>query len=356
MSKGNRREKIAIKHISFKISPQLKRVIDKDIKRRQKNGEGLNQTDWLQEAIIKKIEEEVPTDIKSDIYALPKEWWEDIKNPNLDQEHHISNQEALSQLKAEEAKLDSIFDKDYTARDFEGIFGINANLLSSYSEFGLLTLGYQPLLRLNKARRLVYIMDNLLKQYDEKEVRILPVVPVYRTHPIDLLIVFSSFIIITSVRYKTRSERKIIYDDSNYALQVKHQSRGIYRWLPCPLVEFDKYEQCLKDQSQRLGLSLKQLNNLPIIKILLLSPPSELHQDNRPYYMTFTDNSLPNPISVSPLCVSERNNIFILYRHDFLNFIKLCQQGVVVRINNTTSNKDDLIRKNNNESSQLSLF
>lgn len=318
-SQSSREDKIITEHLSFNLVPELRRLIQKNLDRRIQQGESLTTTDWLQEAVVEKLQKEEPDLLKKEFYTLPEDWKE-IKDKRLEQQH-LYNSDALSQLKKEKSKL-------VVKTGLTGVLGLSAGFFNSVG-FGLLALGYRPLSRLTQISRVIQTMENLLTQYSEKEIKIFPSIPISRSQPIDLLIIFpNKLIMIVSIRCRTKAERRIKYDVSNQSLYFRHDKKGLHQWSPCPLVELREYYQHLnqnQDLLKRVQLSPSDLKKYPIYKTLLLWPPVTFDAESEDFQFIFTNGK----IAASPLCVPEEEKTFIISQKEFYDFLKLCKEGVI---------------------------
>lgn len=300
--------------------PQLKKAIIADLERRATEGESVTITDWLHEAIIKKLEEENPELIReSEFFQVPDEW-QKIANERVSGQQYPYNRTALSQLEKEKTQL-------VIESGFGGALGLTAGLFNTIG-FGLLALAYKPLPRLAQVSRVIEIMSTLLDEYPEEEIKIFPSIPVSNTQPIDLLIVFQDqFIVIVSIRMRTNAERRVKYEPTEQSLSVRHQKKGLYQWYPSPLAELRKYQKWLSEDSngECFQLTSKDLNRYPIYKVLLLWPPTIIDEESEEFRFIFTDGK----ISASPLCVPKEEKTFIMEKAHFFNFLKLCQEKII---------------------------
>lgn len=320
-SAHHKEAKWVTEHIGVNVVPELKRAIQKDLDQRARNGEAVTTTDWLHEAIIKKLQEDNPDVLNSELLQLPKEWKDIRHKALLEKQELLSNAEALSQLKREKSRL-------VIQSGLSGLLGLTTGFLNSLG-FGLLSLAYRPLSRLAQVSRVIEVMEILLNQYPApNEIRIFPSIPIPRSQPIDLLIIFpNQLIMIVSIRSRTNVERRIKYEPSDQSLYIRHQKRGLYKWSPCPLAELNKYQRWLKkdDKGERFQLSFEDLNEYPIYKVLLLWSPSIIDQESEDFCSTFTDGEL----SVDPLCVPQEDKTFIIEDNQFYNLVKLCRDGII---------------------------
>lgn len=314
-------EKLVTEHIGFNVVPEIKKAIQKDLDQRAENGESVTTTDWFHEAIINKLQEDNPDALKSEVLQLPEDW-ENIRNKELiEKQELLFNADALSQLKTEKSRL--VIQSGLT-----GLLGLTAGLFNSLA-FGLLSLAYRPLSRLAQISRVIEVMEILLDQYlDSDDIRIFPSIPIPRSQPIDLLVIFpNQLIIIVSIRSRTNAERRIKYEPSDQSLYLRHQKRGLYQWSPCPLAELKKYHRWLNQESKekRFQISSEKLDRCPVYKILLFWPPTKIDKESEDFRYTFTKDK----ISVYPLCVPQEAKTFVIENNEFYNLIKLCKDGII---------------------------
>lgn len=313
-------KKFITENISFNVVPQLKKAIQADLDKRAQEGESVTTTDWLHEAIIKKLEEDNPELVReSEFFQLPDQWKE-IANPGLIDQQYPCNTTALSQLKKEKTQL-------AIETGLTGVLGMTAGLFNTIG-FGLLALAYRPLSRLAQVSRVIEVLENLLNQYSEEEIRVFPSIPVSSTQPIDLLIIFpKQLLMIVSIRLRTNAEREIKYEPSEQTLYARHQRKGLYKISPSPLAEFKKYQKWLSEDSnfERFQLTSNDLNKYPIHKVLLLWPPTIIDKESKDFRFIFTDGK----ISANPLCVVQEEKTFIIEKKKFFDLLKLCKDAII---------------------------
>ena len=231
----------------------------------------------------------------------------------------IHNWDALRQLKREMDYLTNV-------SSVCGAAGIASGALLNPAGFLLLTLIYKPLIRVTKLVRIIKVMELLLEEFEGIGIQIYPCLEVPEHEPLDLFVIIPErAYLLISIRSKSKNEAKAVYNEANETLYVKHKSRGLRKWLPCPLVELGDYHAWLSKNRRQFGISANAIRKYSVIKTLILWKPMQIDQHREPLYTKMGE--------MTPLAISRKGTILVIHEDEVLDFVKACLTQVEVKAN-----------------------
>jgi hypothetical protein len=196
----------------------------------------------------------------------------------------LHNWEALRQLEAEEREIERI-------TKVVGATAVAAGLVNPAGYF-ILALAYRPLIRGSKIARIKKVMRVLLERFSSQSIQIFPCLQVEGSEPIDLFVILPEKVyLLISIRSKSKKEAKVVYKEDNETLYIRHELRGIRKWLPCPLVELSDHQSWLGKNRRQFGISANALRKFPVIKVLVLWEPMEIQKHESHLYTTIADSN-----------------------------------------------------------------
>lgn len=213
--------------------------------------------------------------------------------------------EALHQLEREKEYLSNV------SAGF-GAAGIASGALLGSPGFILLALAYKPLIRVTKLVRIIKVMRLLLEQFEGQRIQIFPCLEVPEHEPLDLYIRFPNSQLLVSIRSMKDSE--VVYNERTEHLYSKRKKGGLRKWLPCPLVELSDYQAWLYKNRQQFGLSSKQVQKVPLAKVLLLWNSTMIHSHREHLYTSVGNLQL--------LALKRKGTTFVIKENDIVNFVK----------------------------------
>ena len=228
------------------------------------------------------------------------------------------NWEALEQLE---------WEKDYffrvSARLWMAIFAVGMVFPPAW---GVMAWVYKPLIRVTKLARIIKVMRSLLEEFKGQEIQIFPCLKVPEHEPIDLLVIVpEKAYLLISIRSKSKSEAKVIYKEANETLYTKHKSKGLRKWLPCPLVELSDYHAWLGKNRKQFGISANAIRRYPVIKTLVLWKPMEIDQHREELYSQVG--------GMTNLTLSRKGTALVIEEEKVLDFVKACIVQAEAKLN-----------------------
>ena len=221
----------------------------------------------------------------------------------------LHNWEALHQLERE---------KNYFSNaTAESAAGIASSPSLGSPEFLVLTLAYKPLNRVTKLVRIIKVMRLLLEEFSSQGIQIFPCLEVPDHEPIDLFVILpEKAYLLISIRSKSTKEAKVIYNEANETLYTKHKSKGLRKWLPCPLVELSDYHAWLGKNRRLFGISANAIRRYSVIKALVLWKPMQIDRHREHLYSKVGE--------MTALTLSRKGTALLIEEDEILDFVKAC--------------------------------
>lgn len=222
----------------------------------------------------------------------------------------LHNWEALHQLELE---------KDYFSNvsGGMGVVGVASGTLLNPAGFLLLALAYRPFIRVTKLVRITKVMRLLLEEFEGQGIQIFPCLQVPSHEPLDLFVIVpQKAYLLISIRSKSNSEAKVVYNEANETLYIKHKGRSIRKWLPCPLVELSDYHAWLGKNRRQFGISANAIRKYPVIKTLVLWKPMQIKHHREHLYSQVGE--------MTALTLSRKGTALVIEENEILDFVKSC--------------------------------
>lgn len=219
------------------------------------------------------------------------------------------NWKALEQLEWEKDYLFSGSVKFWAAVFAAGVFFPPAWVVMGWI--------YKPLIRVTKLARIIQVMRPLLEELEGQGIQIFPCLEVPDHEPLDLFVILpEKAYLLISIRSKSKSEAKVVYNEANETLYTKHKSKGLRKWLPCPLVELSDYHAWLGKNRRLFGISANAIRRYPVIKTLVLWKPMQIEHHREHLYSQVGE--------MTTLTLSRKGTALVIEEDEVLDFVKAC--------------------------------
>ena len=181
----------------------------------------------------------------------------------------------------------------------------------------IMASAYKPLIQITKLARIIKVMRSLLEEFKEQGIQIFPCLKVPEHEPIDLFIIVpEKAYFLISIRSKSSTNAKVVYNEANETLYIKHKGRSMRKWLPCPLIELSDYHAWLGKNRQKFGITANAIRKYPVIKTLVLWKPMEIEQHREHLYSTRG--------GMTNLTLARKGTALVIEEEKVLDFVKAC--------------------------------